>query len=76
MPQSIEVHVVLNSEVVNPMNSRASVVGVMNGITSDVRVVYCADHVEVKRVSSELESLPDLSQLSELDSTSQRVITH
>jgi hypothetical protein len=63
-------NIVLNSQVVNSMNSDGSVVSVVNGVIPDVRVVNCSNHVEMDRVSSQLEGLSNLLELSILNSTS------
>ena len=68
---------ILNSpQVVDCVKSNGPVVSLMNSVPSYVRLVDCADHVKMKRVSSKLESLADIKALNVLNPPNQTLVPH
>jgi hypothetical protein len=59
----------LNSEIINTMCRDSSVVGLMNCVADDVRLVNSTDHVEVDRIPTKFESLSDIFQLNVANSS-------
>jgi len=68
-------NIVLNSQEMNSMNCNSSVVSMMNSVSSNVWVMNCSNHMEMKRVSSKLKCLSNLSKLCKFNSSSQRIIS-
>lgn len=61
-------NVIHDAEVVNSVNSASSVVGLMNGVSSDVRFVNDANQMEMNRVTTQLEGLANIEKLGVFDS--------
>ena len=66
---SVEGHIVENSEIMNAMQSDGSVVGVPDGISLNIGLVYSSNHVEMKRVTTQFEGLANISELNVLNSS-------
>lgn len=68
-------NVLFDSEVVHTVNGDSSVVGLMDGVALNVGLVHGSNHMEMERVSTELESLTDIGKLNVLNATNARLIT-
>ena len=68
-------YISLNCQIVDSMQCACSIVGMMDGIVFDVGFCNSADHMEMKRISSKLECLTDLSELNILNSTFNRLVS-
>lgn len=64
----VESHISDDTEVVNSMDSDGTVVSLVDGIASHVRLVDSSNHVEMKRVASQFEGLTYISEFYILNS--------
>ena len=63
-----EGYILNNSQIVNSVKSDCSIVSVMYWVSSNIAIRYITYHMKVKRISTQLESLPHVLELSVLDS--------
>lgn len=68
-------NVVGQSQEMGSMHSKSSVVTLMNSISMSIGLMNCTNHMEMNGISSDLESLTDICELSVGQSTSERVVT-
>ena len=68
-------NVILHSQEMNTVDCHCSVKGMVNSVVPDVRVMHSADHVEMQRISAQLEGLTHISEFSVLYSSCQRVVS-
>lgn len=68
-------NIVLNGEVVNTMESRSTVVSLVNSIVPDIRLCHSANHMEMEWIASKFESLTDVKELTIFDLSHNRLIT-
>lgn len=61
---SVERHIIFDCEVMNSVRSYGSIIGVVNCVSDDMRLVYISDHVEVDWISSEFEGLTNVLKLN------------
>ena len=57
---SVVRNVFFYSEMMYTMSSYGSVVGVVNCVTNNIRLVYVSNKMEVDRITTKLESLTDV----------------
>jgi hypothetical protein len=60
-------NILSHSEVVDTVNGAGSVVGLLNCVALNVRVVDDTNQMEVNGISSKLEGLPYIEELNILD---------
>lgn len=68
-------HVVLDGQVVNAVQSRSTVVRLVNGVVPNVRFGHCANHMVVDRIATKFERLADIKELAVLDLTDDGFVT-
>jgi len=68
-------NVVLNGEIVDSVECDSSVVSLMDGVTLSIRVVDCADHMEMNGVTTKLEGLTDIGEFTVFNFTNQRLVS-
>jgi len=74
MAHSVVRYVVLDLEVVNSVESDGTVVRLVDGIIAHVGLVHSSNHVEMDWISSQLEGLSDICELTVLNATDDRFI--
>lgn len=75
MTHGIVSYVVNDLEVVHSMEGHSAIVSLMDGIVASIRLVHCADHVEMDRVATQLESLADIRELDVLNPSNDGLVT-
>jgi len=71
----VECYIFSNSQVVDTVNSASSVKRLLDSITFDVRVMYNAYQMEMNRISSKLEGLPNIEEVNIFNSSSESLHT-
>lgn len=74
MAHSVVRYVVLDFEVVNSVDGDSTVVRLVDGIVAHVGLVHSSNHVEMDWISSQLEGLTDIGELTVLNATDDRFI--
>jgi hypothetical protein len=57
-------NVLLDPEEVGPINGHCTVERLVHGVSSNIRVVYVSDHVEVDGVPAQLEGLSHVGEFA------------
>ena len=68
-------NIVLDSEVMDTMDSDCSIECVMNRIVLNVRAVNSSNHMEMNGVATKNEGLANISQLNTINASRSRLIT-
>ena len=71
MPFDVESYILYYSQIVNTVNGASSVKRLLNSVSSNVRVVYHTNQMEMDRISSKLEGLPNIEEVYIFNSSSQ-----
>ena len=68
------VHVARDLEIVDAVEGRATIVGLVDRVLLDVRLLHSADHVEVDRVPAKHERLANVREFAILDPAHHRLV--